>query len=52
MKKVKLILEYEMGNYDQNEGIPLDPESWEESLYQSDALVSEMKILEVRVEQC
>jgi hypothetical protein len=50
MKKVKLILEYEIGEYDEDERISSDLKVWEEVLQQSDVLICDMKILEVRIE--
>jgi len=52
MKKVKLILEYDAGDYHQNQWISINPKDWEEYIQQCDLLACDLKILEVKVEQC
>jgi len=55
-KHVILTLEYDMGDYydysdkDDND-IPLKPKDWEESFYQSDLFISDMKIIGVRIKE-
>jgi hypothetical protein len=56
-KNVILILEYNMGDYSDMEEdgltIPTDPEDngLNESFYQSDAMIHDMKIVGVRIEE-
>ncbi len=56
MKKHVIVqLEYDLGDYSdiEEEGgeIPLKPMLWEDTFYQSDAVLSDMTIVGVRVEE-
>lgn len=48
-KHIVLMLEYDMGDYSDMEEdgleIPTDPKEYEDSFYQSDALIHDMKIV-------
>lgn len=53
-KRVVLTLEYDMGDYSEQEEdgqqISTDPNDYKESLLQSDVLVCDMKIVGARIE--
>ena len=50
---VTLVLEYELGDYsdmeEEGQTIPLDPAQWEETFYQADVLICDMKIVNVKI---
>lgn len=53
-KHVVLILERDMGDYsDEEDGHPIstNPKDWEDSFYQSDAVLSDFDIVGVRIEE-
>ena len=52
-KHIILILEYDMGDYSDMEEdglkIPTDPKEYEESFFQSDALIHDMEIVGTKI---
>jgi len=48
MKKIKLILEYTVGEYDDNECL-VDSEVWEEIFYSRDVCLCDLDIIDVKI---
>lgn len=49
MKRVELILKYDIGNYEDDENLSNNPKDWEEFFYQSDILICDMDIIGVKI---
>lgn len=49
-KKVTLTLRYTIGEYEDDENLPENIEDWEDSFYQSDVDISNMKVIGISVD--
>jgi hypothetical protein len=50
MRKVTLVLEYEIGEFEDDE-VSNDPEDWKDRFFQSDVFIHDMEIVGVKIKK-